>query len=515
MIAETELNLRRKPEEADWLTLSERDFTQAKKLAETLDPKKRVDASAHIGINLARANLDPYPVLEFLREAQHGIALLTTPEDLDELHFRRDAIYAEARIHLALGDPELAFVTAGKDPYPGNPHQPGMDVEIAKGYAKQGLDPTQPFERAISVGGKSTWLAPIHTSIDKNQRLSDEIMIAEAMAEAGKDPTELLEKIYHALKDSIWRTIPNRKQDDLAFSFGHGELARAYASGGNIKAALSVIDEGEDNRKREGQRLVRDSLLSDFVAEENDAIKADLIKEVADALLKRGDTEVALTTIQQGGSNLDIADVAAKAAVTAASKGEDANRFVQIALEHVNKQQPPNTDWEENHSYVFQAHQAKILAFIGQASENPEPMLLQAINIAQFIKPSPARIRSDRSFVWNQIGQSLDRRGYDAERAFKKAVDLLFLQHGARIAQSRLGDWDGQTEFGARGHSGWKYFKSDLVSFANIQLEHGYFDTAQESVDRFREVDTERRFFEPLDEAIYLSTRALAFARQV
>ena len=92
-----------------------------------------------------------------------------------------------------------------------------------------------------------------------------------------------------------------------------------------------------------------------------------------------------------------------------------------------------------------------------------------------------------------------------------RSVDLLELQNGALIAKSKLEEW--QEGFGGDGVGSWKYFKLDMMELAQSQLEAGYFNLAESTINKFRASDTEGRYFKASDRALFLSKRALARLR--
>ncbi len=420
-----------------------------------------------------------------------------------------------------------------------------MDIAIALG--KKGDDTSAAFERAKSSAGKNSYYAPEFLGGLEDDKLDDSIFIAEATVLSGGNPMPFVEELREDIKKTDRTTIRGGKGPIYLMSTLPA-LAQIAARYGEMQTAYDLIDENveshrqfeikqqtgfmEDENRRgmseddkeisrrisghepdESEYLKRrrqqyEEKIKEISEKDMSEMTSWGLHEVAEAALESGNVENAMEAIQRSNRAIVIAEIAAKAALVVKDKGEDPTELINLALEKV--VEPPTGEtaripYQENH---YRGGQIRIMALIGQTVEDPIPVFERAIQMAKELKPDVRSHRSFRSSVWNELAKSIDMRGFDATFAFEQAVDFLELQNGALVAQSRMGEW---SDRGGRGVGTWSLYKIDTVELAQSQLDAGYFDLAQKTIDRFRAVD-EGRYFTSADEALFNSKRALALA---
>lgn len=498
------------PGEISSSELARRDFSRAVMLAETLDPKQKISVMAAIGLDQARSGFDPKKITDFLLKASEG---LKEEKDFDKFGIERDALYGLVRIVLE-EDPTIAFRIASGDPYPGHPFQPKMDLEIARAFAKKGLDPDEPLERAKRVIGQ---FAPYELHTPEETRLEHEILVAETICIVGRDPMPLIAKIGEKIKKTGISTIIGSKgimrtYEELAkISARHGDMQTAYdlVEGQledykqfEIRRLKTVYRFSIDQVRETAQRLgIEAELIEEMLKPLDDKIReietidqsesrSERLFDIAQAALEGNNIKNALEAVQKGGGDLQIAEIAARAAILTEDNNQ-AEELISLALEKADAQSPKEIADDQYKQNNYNAKRVLILALVGQVAEKPIPIFKRAADIAIDLEPDKSSFRSFRSDIWNKLARSIAARGLDATFAFKQAVSLLELQNGPLIA-GNVGSGN--------------YFKEDMFELVQSQLEAGYFGLAESTVEKFRDLDTENRYFK----ALFLSKRALA-----
>lgn len=521
----------------------QRDFNRALILAESLDPEQRVATSISIGLDLIRSGLDCPSIIDYLQKTQEGIE---SEASIDERFVKRQALYGLAQISLWKGDPQSAFSVTAQDPYPGNPFQPEMDLEIAKAYAKQRLDPKEPLERAKKTVGQNTHFAPNHVYFSEDQKLVDEISIVETACVVGKDPRSDLLQIRETIKAKGWPVIIGGKGAMNTYI----AVAQIYARYGDLQTAYELIEEQLEDYKQidirrlkkahesdtkdgikgydrelaplmgseiseaeliERSRRILEDKIREIEEKDQSESRSSFLYQVAEVALETGNIQGALKVIRRGANDISIAGIAGKAAVVANNRCEDTTYLINLALEKVDSKPPAEIVGNTYKLNNYRAKQTEILAIVCEVIEDPAPIFEKTIEMARALKPDMDSYRSFRSSVWDKLARSIVKRGFDATFAFEEATNLLELQNGPLVAKARLGDW--QDSLGYENVGNWNYYKIDTWELAQSQLDAGYFDLAQSTIARFRAVD-EGRYFTTVDEALFFSKKALALAKR-
>lgn len=408
--------------------LARKSFAAAIDLASSFDYRSdQVRLNGYIGRCLAQAGFDPSAQLEFLE----GIVATTKDKPEDE---RRPAVYAAARIYLADSNPGAALKTISlhRNVGKGSSSQPYTDLEIAKSFARLGQDPSPVLKGALLYIGATK---------DDYVKANDYISLAGAQYAIGVDHKHALAKAY-----SLTKRLGSMKPYFCV------DLAKAYAQTGDLEMALQVVDQIQD----------KDPLL---VSQK----KNEALESVSKATLARGDIDAALEIAQKVGSNLFVAEIAAEGAISAVQNRRSAIALVHKALDYANRPLA-----EDGSSDFDKARQAEVLALIARGKylnkQRHGWFFSKALEAAPTIKHELYR-----ASVYNAVARNQALIGEDAKPTWRLAMDSV----AEYVAYPETDSLD-KAEAALT-----------LEDFTKAQIECGYHDMAQETVEQMIKVESE------------------------